>query len=153
MSSKLSSFHGASPRGFAVSVKKGYHIAALVNNFASLHGRTYRPSPAKTKNVWLWKKIGNGSVRNTIPDLSSMPLLGIARANPEDISAKCKSIPFSELVNTKVFLSRWKQLRAKKGNLAKKVAAAWNLAHQQITTLELNMQAMIWKTSGKLPNI
>lgn len=63
------------------------------------------------------------------------------------------NITVSESVNTKVSLSRWKHLCAKKGNLAKKVAAARNLTHQQITLLELSTQAMIRKTSGKLPNI
>ena len=71
----------------------------------------------------------------------------------DDISAKYELIPFSELVNTEVFFSRRKQLCAKKRNLAKKVAAARNLTNQQITMLELNMQAMIRKTSGKSPNI
>ena len=34
-----------------------------------------------------------------------------------------------------------------------KGAVAWKLSRQQIITLEMNMQAMIRKTSGKLPNI
>lgn len=71
----------------------------------------------------------------------------------DDISAKYELIPFGELVNTEVFFSRRKQLCAKKRNIAKKVAAARNLTNQQITMLELNMQAMIRKTSGKSPNM
>ena len=78
--------------------------------------------------------------------------------------SRMMSVMRKQRPGTSPFLSMsWSTLRVswtdgnssvpKRETSPKKVAAAWKLSRQQITTLEMNMQAMIRKTSGKLPNI